>query len=65
MSNPAMRNSQRHDKMSWRNRITGTPVMGSERMSVPHSMRDAPKHGMIKVGDWTSPSVIDNLIQVC
>ena len=32
-----------------------------------HQMLPVPQqhqHGMIKLGDWTSPSVIDNLIQV-
>ena len=34
---------------------------------VPHQQyrRDYSQHGMIKLGDWTSPSVIDTLIQVC
>ena len=36
-------------------------------LPVPHQqyIRDYSHHGMIKLGDWTSPSVIDNIIQVC
>ena len=59
------RNKPLHQKTYWNNRISGKPVMPSERMSVTRSMQnDQKQRGMIKVGDWNSPGVVDKLIQV-
>ena len=64
---PMLRNSPTQHEINWGNRITGTPAMLTEKISVPGSMRDAPNYthnSMIKVGDWNSPAVVDTLLQV-
>ena len=70
----------RHDDTSRRNRVnrkrtnipvirnsylpmTRTPQRYQNRMMRP-AMRNAPSQGMIKLGGWSSPGVLDTLIQV-